>query len=919
MMRTPLPSTRKVQAILLLVAGVAVAVATWLIPASIHVVDWQDGTPSRVAFLPPAERLIALFGLAVVAALVATRLSSARVDAVARVSAPLALLWLWTLPYLPWLADRVPVLLVLAGPARWIVLGVALIGCAIAAATGPRGETLRDIPLPGHRAVFVVTLTLLLAIGGYSKYHQGLGGDEPHYLVIAHSLLADGDLQIENNHEARDYEPFWSGLLPPHFLQRGIDRIIYSIHAPGLPVLLLPFYAAAGHWGAMVFVVLLSGLAATSVFRLAERLTNRRVAWVTWLAVVLTIPFAPQSWLIFPEMPAALVMAWVAAWLFGPLPARRAAWIWRGVAVGLLPWLHMKYAFLLVGATVCLLIRLWPRFADAARFLAPMTVSGLLWFGSFYLMYGTPNPTVVYGYGAGAGLELSNVPRGLLGLLFDQEFGLLLYSPVYALAVVGGLMMVRRSDTRWPTVGLVATAVGFVLTIVPYYMWWGGMSVPARFLLPVLPIAAPMIAVAFDRCRGAASRGVSGLLLLASVRSCAVIIAQPQRRLLFNEWDGTGRWVEAIQGGVDLALLLPSFIGPDWLSQLPQIGGWLAAALIACAAGFAVGSRHVAPRRAFWSGAVCVVGFGMAGSLVSGASLTRHDRAGVVTDGRLGALATFDGEDLSAYAYRDRRRLDAAGLLARTTVVAYPEVGRPAPDPGRPQVVRGRFFGPYALPPGQYRVRVWFDEKLTRDHAPGDEVWVAYHRGPGVLGRSPVTPIGPSEIALDLPVTFDPLWVGASSEPVALAVTRVEIQPLSVVPRSRRQPLDDIRQATVLADVPGRLAIHLDDNVYSEPAGFWVRGGRAASLQVSPNGASLLRVAIRNGAAPGPVTIEIDGRREVLELGSGETHEVTVPLTGRELTVPLTFEPVNGFRPSERNPESRDTRWLGCWVHFSLE
>ena len=247
MMRTFPSSTRRAPAVLLLVACVAVAVATWLIPASIHVVGWEDGTPSRVALVPPMERLLALEGLAVLAVLVLTRLSSTRFDAVSRLSAPLALLWLWVVPYLPWLSDQVPLLLVLAGPARWIVVGVALIGCAVAAVSGPRAETLQKLRLPGHRAVFVITLALLLAVGGYAKYHQGLGGDEPHYLVVAHSLIEDGDLRIENNHEARDYEPFWSAALPPHFLQRGIDGVIYSIHAPGLPVLLLPFYAVAGH------------------------------------------------------------------------------------------------------------------------------------------------------------------------------------------------------------------------------------------------------------------------------------------------------------------------------------------------------------------------------------------------------------------------------------------------------------------------------------------------------------------------------------------------------------------------------------------------------------------------------------------------------------------------------------------------
>ena len=67
------------------------------------------------------------------------------------------------------------------------------------------------------------------------------------------------------------------------------------------------------------------------------------------------------------------------------------------------------------------------------------------------------------------------------------------------------------------------------------------------------------------------------------------------------------------------------------------------------------------------------------------------------------------------------------------------------------------------------------------------------------------------------------------------------------------------------------------------------------------------------------MTVEVNGTREVLELDRGETHEYRVPLTGQEVTVPLTFEPINGFRPSERNPESADTRWLGCRVVLELE
>lgn len=157
MMRTSLSSTHRARAALLLVACVAVTVATWLIPASIHGVGWQGGTPSRVALVPPLERLLALASLAVLAVLVLTRLSADRLDAVPQVSAHLALLWL---------PDQVLLVLLLSGPTRWIVLCVALIGCAMTAITGPRAEALRSRPLPGHRAVFVVTVTLLLVVGG---------------------------------------------------------------------------------------------------------------------------------------------------------------------------------------------------------------------------------------------------------------------------------------------------------------------------------------------------------------------------------------------------------------------------------------------------------------------------------------------------------------------------------------------------------------------------------------------------------------------------------------------------------------------------------------------------------------------------------------------------------------------------------
>ena len=81
------------------------------------------------------------------------------------------------------------------------------------------------------------------------------GGDEPHYLVITQSLLADGDLRIENNHRRGDYRAYTALELKPDFLKRGVDGQIYSIHAPGVSVLVLPAFALAGYPGVVAWLV----------------------------------------------------------------------------------------------------------------------------------------------------------------------------------------------------------------------------------------------------------------------------------------------------------------------------------------------------------------------------------------------------------------------------------------------------------------------------------------------------------------------------------------------------------------------------------------------------------------------------------------------------------------------------------------
>src|SRR6185503_4624566 len=156
----------------------------------------------------------------------------------------------------------------------------------------------------------LASLALYSAFGLINAHDVGPGGDEPHYLIISQSLLSDRDLKIENNHQRRDYRDYFRAELHPDYLRRGSDGEIYSIHAPGLPVLMLPVFAVAGYQGAVILMCVFAGLAALAIFDLAVDLIGRRTAFLTWIAVCLTVPFIPYSWLIFPEVAGALLVAW---------------------------------------------------------------------------------------------------------------------------------------------------------------------------------------------------------------------------------------------------------------------------------------------------------------------------------------------------------------------------------------------------------------------------------------------------------------------------------------------------------------------------------------------------------------------------------------------------------------------------------
>src|SRR6185436_3242590 len=174
-------------------------------------------------------------------------------------------------PYLPILPDRWPVLQVLAGPLGsivWLAVGALQVWTLWQA----RLLTARAIERWSLRWITVALVAAAMAVDGLAAYKlTGTAlfpsGDEPHYLVMAQSLWRDHDLKIENNHDRGDYREYYISDLAPHYLRRGSDEEIYSIHPIGLPIILAPVYALGGYQGSVWFLIGLGALAAAIGWR----------------------------------------------------------------------------------------------------------------------------------------------------------------------------------------------------------------------------------------------------------------------------------------------------------------------------------------------------------------------------------------------------------------------------------------------------------------------------------------------------------------------------------------------------------------------------------------------------------------------------------------------------------------------------
>jgi hypothetical protein len=358
-------------------------------------------------------------------------------------------------------------------------------------------------------------------------------GDEPHYLMIAISILKDGDLSPINNYLDRQYLAFYPGLLGEygnlnawHLMQMPTGQVI-SIHSPGLAALVLPGFAVAAG------------------------------AWIAWATLVLSEPFAVFGSRLYPDGPAAAAVIpglWLLVALRSPRLPGPVAVAAVGAALGCLPWLHIRLSLIAAVIGLAVVDGLGRRLRRLDLVLVFMTVpicSALTLFAWTWLATGSLNPLFVY---RGA-LPLDWL-AGVFGLVADQEVGWFIYAPVY----MGAVLTLPRLWRTAPDVAGVATSILLgIVALSATYLWWGGASPPARFISPVLPGVALGMCLWWPAAT-ALGRQLVQLAIAFGVLITVALASVGRGSLLFNQTDRSADLFLWLSSSSNLSLALPSFL-----------------------------------------------------------------------------------------------------------------------------------------------------------------------------------------------------------------------------------------------------------------------------------------------------------------------------------------------------------------------
>jgi hypothetical protein len=507
-----------------LAAWVLAGLALWLTRGVLDMFG-DAHRSTRVAMLPSLPELAGLIVLALVfgggvAVIVRrwTASSDERAEARQQIALPLFGLTIFALPYLPWLPDWILPLRALAGPIAAVVW-------------------------------FVVIGQMIMAALSLRAVHRGSTRVIPTAPTIGSVAIFLTTLAV-------------TGTAAWHLR----DSLVYS---------------SGDELRYVITMALLTPIAAALMWRWVFAYTgSAEAATIAWASVFLGAPLLFNSFAISTEIPATLCVMLALAWPSkrGPAPVPLFEAIIRGLAVAALPWLSMTYAPMAAALTGILCLRAGANRKAIIVVLSLVTISLSLWLGFFHILWGRVPPLAPFG----SQLQLGNPVIGGLGLLFDQEYGVLAYAPALALGLIGIWRMARSPDPLTRHAGLEVAIVFSVLflSVAALETWWGGTAAPGRPLVPVLPVLGLPIAWVYRSADSPVRRAAYQTIVFIGIAVSSEMLFFEHGALIAQHGDGSSRLLQRFTVLWPAWEIAPSIVAFGWRYSTPMILIWIGAAAV---------------------------------------------------------------------------------------------------------------------------------------------------------------------------------------------------------------------------------------------------------------------------------------------------------------------------------------------------